>query len=55
MAKLNKQFYYNKGSEKKLNCYKVNISKELLAESGIKENDEIKIYVKEGKIIIEKV
>lgn len=55
MAKINKQYYYNKEREKKINLYKVCISKEVLSQSGIKEDDEIKVYAKDGKIIVEKV
>ena len=32
MAKLNKQYYYSSKGEKKVNCYKLNISKRLLEE-----------------------
>ena len=55
MPKLAKQYYLNAKGEKKVNCYKVNISKELLKLTHIKENDDIKIYVQNGKIIIDKV
>ena len=55
MTKLNKANYYNRKEKKKVNCYKVNISKELIAKANISEEDEINIYAKDGKIIIEKV
>lgn len=54
MAKLNKQMYYNAKGEQKINCYKVNISKEIVKESKINENDNIKIHAEDKKIIIEK-
>lgn len=53
--KLTKQYYYSAKGEKKINCFKINLSKELVEEAKIKEDDEIKIYVKDNKIIIEKV
>lgn len=53
--KLTKQYYYSAKGEKKINCFKINLSKELVEEAKIKEDDEIKIYVKNNKIIIEKV
>lgn len=54
MSKLAKQYYLNAKGEKKVNCYKVNISKEILKCTDIKENDEIVIYPLNGKIIIAK-
>lgn len=55
MAKFNKQYYFTKNNEKKLHCVKATLSKELIKEAGIEADDEIKIYVKGNKIIIEKV
>lgn len=55
MPKLAKQYYLNAKGEKKINCYKINISKELLKQTNIKENDPVKIYSKDNKIIIEKM
>ena len=55
MPKLAKQYYYSPNGERKINCYKAPISKELLKQTNIKENDPIKIYAKGNKIIIEKV
>ena len=52
MPKLAKQMYYNAKGEKKINCYKVNISKEIVKESKINENDNLKIYAENKKIII---
>lgn len=54
MAKLTKQMYYKANGEKKLNCYKVAISKEIVSKTNIKENDNIRIYATDNKIIIEK-
>ena len=54
MPKLAKQYYYSPTGERKINCYKVNLSKELINQTNIKDNDEIKVYVKDNKIIIEK-
>lgn len=54
MPKLAKNYYYGKNGERKINCYVVNISKEILNKTDIKDTDNIKIYSKENKIIIEK-
>ena len=54
MAKLQKQYYITNKGEKKINCYHINISREIVAKSNIKDGDETKIYVEDGKIIIEK-
>ena len=54
MPKLAKQYYLNAKGDKKINCYKATISKEVLKQTNIKENDPVKIYVKDNKIIIEK-
>ena len=55
MPKLAKQYYYSPNGERKINCYKAPISKELLKKTNIKEDDSIRIYAKDNKIIIEKV
>lgn len=54
MPKLAKNYYYGKNGERKINCYVVNISKEIVANSNIKEDDEITVYSQGNKIIIEK-
>lgn len=54
MPKLNKNYYYSRTGERKVNCYVVNIPKEVLQKSCIKEEDNIRIYEKDGKVIIEK-
>ena len=53
MPKLAKQYYFNAKGEKKINCYKVNISKQIIDKTNL-EDEEIKIVVKDNKIIIEK-
>ena len=53
MPKLAKQYYLNAKGEKKVNCYKVNISKQLVDKTDL-EDKEIKISTKENKIIIER-
>lgn len=53
MPKLAKQYYLNAKGEKKVNCYKVNISKQLVDKTDL-EDKEIKIVVKDNKIIIER-
>lgn len=54
MSKLGKNYYRTAKGEKKLNCYMIPISKELVAQTNIKEQDELKVSVKDNKIIIEK-
>lgn len=54
MTKLAKNYYRTAKGEKKLNCFSVNIPKELVNKTNIKEEDNIKVSVKGNKIIIEK-
>ncbi len=54
MPKLAKNYYYGKNGERKVNCYLVNIPKTILSKTNISDGDEIKISVKNNKIIIEK-
>lgn len=55
MAKLGKQMYYSiKDKEKKLNCYKINIPKEVVNKTDLVDK-EVKVYSKDNKIIIEKI
>ena len=54
MTKLNKNYYYSRTGERKINCYIVNVPKEVLQKSCIKEDDFIRVYAKDDKIIIEK-
>lgn len=53
MSKLAKQYYFNAKGEKKVNCYKLNLSKQLIDKTDL-EDKEIKITTKNNKIIIEK-
>lgn len=55
MAKLTKQMYYKANGERKINCYKVAISKEIVKQADIHDDDKIKVYAEENKIIIEKI
>jgi len=55
MKKLNKQYYYSPNGERKVNCYHITISKSLLQQTSIKEDDELQMYAKDDKIVIEKV
>lgn len=54
MSKLAKHYYYDKDGNKKLNCYSVNISKEIVKMVDIKDTDVIEIHVNGKKIIIER-
>lgn len=54
MPKLAKNCYYSKSGEKRVNCYLLNISKEIVKQANINDNEQLKIYVKDNKIIIEK-
>lgn len=53
MSKLAKQYWINSKGEKKVNCYKLNLSKQLVDKTDLGDK-EIKIVVKDNKIIIEK-
>ena len=53
MPKLAKQYYFNAKGEKKVNCYKINISKQIVDKTDL-EDKKIKIVVKDNKIIIER-
>lgn len=53
MGKLAKQMYTTAKGERKINCYMVNISKEVVNKTNLSDK-ELKIYVKDGKIIIDK-
>ena len=55
MAKFTKQMYFNAKGEKKINCYKVAIPKKILKQAKIQDDDKIKVYAGENKIIIEKM
>lgn len=54
MPKLAKNMYKSlKTGERRLNCYVVSIPKEIVNKTDL-EDKELKIYVKDNKIIIEK-
>ena len=54
MPKLAKNMYTTAKGERKLNCYLCNIPKELIEKTNISDSDDLKIYAKDNKIIIEK-
>lgn len=54
MPKINAMKYITASGERRINCYRVIISKEVVKVAGIKEDDNLKVYAKKGKIIIEK-
>lgn len=55
MAKLAKQMYRSvKTGEKRINCYHIHISKAIIEQVGFKDSDDLKISVKDNKIVIEK-
>ena len=51
--KLNKMYYY-KNNKKEVNCYVARISKKILEQTNIQDNDDINIKAENNKIIIEK-
>jgi len=53
MPKLSKLYYITSKGERKINCYNVQIPKKVVNETDIEDND-IKIYAEDNKIIIEK-
>ena len=53
MTKLNKQYYYTKGSGKKINCYHILLPRRIV-EKAFNSDDELNIYESYGKIIIVK-
>ena len=53
MAKLGKNMYTTASGERKLNCYVVNIPKEVVEQTNLVDK-KLKIYAKENKIIIDK-
>ena len=54
MPKLAKNMYTTAKGERKLNCYVVNIPKEIVEKTNIKDED-VKISSKKNQIIIEKL
>lgn len=53
MSKLAKQYYRLKDGTKKLNCYHIAITKNILESANIKDDVDLNIKTKKGKIIIE--
>lgn len=53
MAKLGKNSYTTAKGERKINCYLVNIPKEVVNKTDLSDK-ELKIYAENGKIIIDK-
>ena len=49
MPKLAKNMWTNSKGERKLNCYVVNISKEIVNQTDLKDK-EIKVFAKDNKI-----
>jgi len=54
MSKLNKQYYYTANHEKKLNCYHINLTKDIVSKAGFEDEDELIVYEHYGKVVIEK-
>lgn len=54
MAKLGKNMYTDAKGVRKLNCYNINIPKNVVEKTNISDKDKINIYAKDNKIIIEK-
>lgn len=54
MAKFVKKKYYNANGDAKVNNYLIYISKEIVKEAGLTGEENLKIYAKDKKIIIEK-
>ena len=53
MAKLSKNCYTTSKGERKLNCFVLNIPKEVVFQTKLIDK-EVVVYAKEGKIIIDK-
>ena len=53
MPRMSRMYYHTSKGEKKLNCYHIPISKEIVEEAKL-ENVQLKIRAENGKIIIEK-
>lgn len=53
MPKLSKLYYTTSKGERKINCYNVQIPKKVVEQTNIEDND-IKVYAKDNKIIIER-
>lgn len=53
MKKFNKMYYYTSKKEKKLNCYYINVPKQMVEEAKL-EDAEVEVILENGKIIIQK-
>lgn len=51
MAKLLKQYYYSSKGERKINSYKLSLSKEIVEEIGLQDK-EVELIIDDDKIII---
>lgn len=54
MPKLNAMKYITATGDRKINCYRVIISKDVVNAAGFNQEDNLKIYSQKEKIIIEK-
>ncbi len=55
MSKIFKNCYFTRSGEKRINCYYINLSKEVVEKALINEKDELNVHSENGKIIIEKI
>ena len=53
MTKLAKQYWINTKGERKVNCYKATIPRELVEKLGLQDK-EIKVQIIDNKLIIDK-
>lgn len=53
MAKLAKQYWYNSKGEKKVNCYKATIPRELVEKLGLQDKDLV-AKIENNKIVLDK-
>lgn len=53
MTKLAKQYWINAKGERKVNCYKATIPKELVEQLGLQDK-EIKVKIENNKIVLDK-
>ena len=53
--KLAKNKYKTLSGDVKINTYLIHIPKKVVYETNIKDDDDVKVYAKDNKIIIEKV
>lgn len=53
MPKLAKNYYYSKNGERKVNCYMVNLPKNVIQEANINDEEQVVIYAEHGRVIIE--